>query len=397
MNAVQNVFREYYSCKDNVSKSIDSLKCELGDMIDSIVLYGAGSAGIAFIHYLRDCGIYPRYFADGNPDRWGHMLEGIEIIDYHAIPDKLGSKALVIVTINTDGVKYCKSFDEALRKDGHKGVHRNLHEAGCDNVVDYTYFRRYRELFRGDKYNLPACSDVYEMEANEEQIYDAYELLADDESREIYEGLVRFRLVDDTVRIPTEPQDRQYFEYEFFDKREDEVFVDCGAYNGISLKTFLKENNDRFLHYYGIEPDAENYRKLNDYVGTLPKDINERITLINKCAFDADTDLRLYALSGPGSFLSDEGCQPTRGVRIDDIVDERGATFIKMNIEGSEIYALRGAVRTLGRCRPRLAIAGYHKTGDLWRIPLMIHEANSSYRLHLRSYMNNISFIYYAA
>lgn len=394
---IEDIFEEYYQKKDGTEISIEQMKLDMGDLSERIVLYGAGSSGIAFLYCLRGVGIEPKFFADGNPNKWGSLCEGIEIIDYKDIVPRLGKNALVIVTINTDGVRYCKSFDEALRAGGHGGVHNNLREAGCKNVIDYTYFRRCRDLFAGDRYNLPSCSDVRCMERNKDKICDAYKLLSDEKSREIYEKLVRFRLLDDTIKIPTTSQDKQYFEYDYFPKREDEIFVDCGAYNGISLRAFLKENNGRIKKYYGLEPDAANYEKLKEYIAKLPADIRDKTKIYGKCAYDDTGYLNLYALSGPGSFIADIGTQSTEGIMIDDMVDSEGATFIKMNIEGSELAALRGAKTVISDFKPRLAIAGYHKTWDLWEVPFLIHEYNKEYSLHLRSYMNNISFVYYAA
>ena len=393
--AVREIFKEYQRKKDNIEISIDQMKTDLGSMAEKIVLYGAGSAGIAFLYYLRDIGIYPKYFADGNPEKWGTVCEGIPVIDYHEIKKKLGANALVIVTINTDGKKYCKSFDEALREGGHSGVHKNLREAGCNNVIDYTYFRRCRKLFQGDKYNLPSCSDVYLMEANEENLEKVYSLLADDYSKDVFEKLIYFRMLDDSVKIPTEPQDRQYFEYSFYSKRKDEVFVDCGAYDGISLRTFLQENDNCFEKYYGMEPDCANYVKLSEYVNTLPDHIRKKIVLNQNAVYDRDCNLKLYALHGPGSFVSDIGNAEIKAEKLDTLLDHKCATYIKMNIEGSELPALKGAGQTIADYKPKLAIAGYHKTWDLWEVPLLIHDICPTYRFYLRSYMNHVSFVYY--
>lgn len=394
---IQEIFKEYRQKKDIDEISIDQMKADLGPLKEKIVLYGAGSAGIAFLHYLRDIGVYPKYFADGNPQKWGTVCEEIPVIDYHKIKYMLGEDALVIVTINTDGTRYCKSFDEALRKGGHSGVHKNLHDAGCKHVIDYTYFRRCRKLFRGDMYNLPSCSDVYLMEENEENLEKVYSMMADEYSKDVLKKLIYFRLLDDTIRIPTEPQDRQYFEYNFYPKRKDEVFVDCGAYNGISLKAFLKENQNQFESYYGIEPDEENYKKLKEYVETLPKNIRERIILDKTAVYDRQGMLTLYELKGPGSFISNIGKAEVKAEKIDTILEHERATYIKMNIEGSELPALHGARQTIEEYKPRLAIAGYHKTWDLWEIPLLIHDMCSDYKLYLRSYMNHVSFVYYGA
>ncbi len=394
---LEDIFEEYREKKELININIADMKDNLGDFAENIVLYGAGSAGIAFLHYLRDIGVFPKFFSDGNPDKWGQNCEGLEIINYKDIVTRLGEEALVIVTINTDGVRYCKSFAEALRMGGHAGVHRKLHDVGCKNVIDYTFFRRCVDLFRGDRYNLPSCSDIYSMEQNEAKICEVWELLEDEKSREIYEKLVRFRMLDDTIMIPSEPQDNQYFEYVFFPKRDDEVFVDCGAYNGISLNAFLRENNNLFKYYYAFEPDGYNYKLLVEYINSLPQGIRERIYTFNRAVYDSDEEMRLYSLKGPGSFLADIGTQTTKGIRIDNVVEKTGATFIKMNIEGAEIQALEGAQETIRSCAPRLAIAGYHKTSDLWEVPLLIKSLNKKYKINLRTYMNNVSFIYYAS
>lgn len=392
---IRDIFKEYQEKKNETEISISQMKSDLGSFIDKIVLYGAGSAGIAFLSYLRDNGIQPKYFADGNPTRWGTVCEGLKVLDYREIAKTVGEDVLAIVTINTDGHNYCKSFDEALRAGGHSGVHKSLKASGCANVIDYTYFRRCRALFQGDKYNLPSCSDVLFMEQNEKKICETYDLLGDDKSKEVFEKIVRFRMVDDSVQIPTESQEKQYFEYEVFPKREDEIFIDCGAYNGISFKMFLKENNFQFQKYYGIEPDKSNFAKLKEYTAALPKEIQKKAVLVNKAAYDTVKKVKLYSLEGPGSFVADIGTQGIDTVKIDDLASIGGASYIKMNIEGSEIPALKGAERTIREFFPRLAIAGYHKTWDLWEIPQLIYSINPSYHIYLRSYMNHISFVYY--
>lgn len=78
------------------------------------------------------------------------------------------------------------------------------------------------------------------------------------------------------------------------------------------------------------------------------------------------------------------------------VLDKKRATYIKMNIEGSEIPALKGAKYTISKYHPRLAIMGYHKTSDLWEVPSLMKEYFGDYQLRLRSYMRNVAFTYYA-
>ena len=176
MNCIDRIFDEFIKVRSETEISIEQMKDDILKF-DAIVLYGAGSAGIAFLKYLNDINVQPKYFADGKAEKCGEYCQGIEIISPEEIINRCGSNTLVIVTINTDGKRYCKSFEEALRIGGHTGVHRRLREAGCTNVVDYTYFRRCHKLFHGDPYNLPSCSDVENMLLNKEKVSMVYEWL----------------------------------------------------------------------------------------------------------------------------------------------------------------------------------------------------------------------------
>ena len=60
--------------------------------------------------------------------------------------------------------------------------------------------------------------------------------------------------------------------------------------------------------------------------------------------------------------------------------------MIKMDIEGAEWDALRGARNVIARDRPVLAICVYHTHNDIWRIPLLIHEILPEHHLFLRAY-----------
>ena len=60
--------------------------------------------------------------------------------------------------------------------------------------------------------------------------------------------------------------------------------------------------------------------------------------------------------------------------------------FLKMDIEGYELAALRGAAKTLRRFRPKLAISIYHKWDDYWTIPEFIASLGVGYRFYLANY-----------
>lgn len=394
MSTIESIFMDFELGNGEPELSLGELKENLESFENRILLYGAGSAGSAFLYYLRNIGIEPLYFIDGNTEKKGTFCEGVEIITISDIIEKAGEDALIIVTINSDGHLFCKSFDEALRIGGYSKVYETLHSVGCKNVMDYTYFRRCYRLFEGDRYNLPACSDVYQMLENRDKICKVYEILKDEESKKTFSDIVRFRLLDSSIQIKTYSQKKQYFEYDFWQKTGEETVVDCGAYNGISLKTFLEVNDNKFKLYYALEPDDENYKKLEQYIETLSFP-PEKIKRYHCAVSEQQGFERLYELHGPGSFIADIGKKKIECRPIDDILQGEAVDYIKMNIEGAEVKALRGARATISNFAPNLAVAGYHKTSDLWEIPLLLKEYNSTYQIHLRSYMNHISFVYY--
>lgn len=392
-NTIDSLFERFTQERKDLEQTVDELKAAL-KQYTGVVLYGAGSSGIALLLALQRAGIQPLCFADGAPEKWGTMCMGLEVVSPRELTQKFGPDILVIVCINTDGQAYCRSFDEALRQGGHTGVHKRLHDCGCEHVVDYIALRRCFALFRGDDTgNLPSCPDVDCMLAHQKNIRQIYEQLADSQSREIYANILAFRLFGEGPEISTLPQEEKYFPYELISLSPDEVFVDCGAFDGQTFRDLLVQTGGRFEAYYALEPDLENYKRLEQFAVSLPTDLREKMPLLSCAAWNEESLIPLYALHGPGSFAAPYGKTLAKAVPIDKILDGRRATSIKMNIEGSELAALAGARETIRRWHPKLMIAGYHKTWDFWEVPELMLRAG--YSVYLRSYMHHLSFVFY--
>jgi hypothetical protein len=60
--------------------------------------------------------------------------------------------------------------------------------------------------------------------------------------------------------------------------------------------------------------------------------------------------------------------------------------FIKLDIEGAEASALRGASRTIREDKPRLAISLYHRLQDFYELPLLLRGLNPGYRFAIDHY-----------
>lgn len=390
---IRDIFARFERDRPQLEQTVDELKLALG-RYDGMALYGAGSSGIALLLALRRAGIEPLCFADGAPEKWGTACLGLEVVPPHALPDRFGDNILVVVCINTDGQTYCRSFGEALREGGHSAVHRRLHDCGCANVVDYIALRRCFALFRGDNTgNLPSCPDVDCLWENRERIERVYEGLADGLSREIYANILTFRLFGEGPEIPTLAQEEKYFPAELFTPSIGEHFVDCGAFDGQTLRDLLALTGNQVGAYYALEPDPANFQSLKRFALQLPEELRKKVELSPCAAWSGEGSIPLYALHGPGSFAAPYGGMRAAAITIDRLLNGRQATTVKMNIEGSELAALAGAEKTIRRWHPKLMIAGYHKTWDFWEVPELMLAAG--YGVYLRSYMHHLSFVFY--
>ena len=74
---------------------------------------------------------------------------------------------------------------------------------------------------------------------------------------------------------------------------------------------------------------------------------------------------------------------------IDDLVAQKQLSrldFIKMDIEGAELEALKGAEDSIRRYRPKLAISVYHHLPDFWEISQWIDGLGLGYCFYLRHF-----------
>ena len=91
------------------------------------------------------------------------------------------------------------------------------------------------------------------------------------------------------------------------------------------------------------------------------------------------------------SSIDNDGQIHIETVRLDDILRGKQISFIKMDIEGSELEALQGAEEIIRNQKPKLAICVYHKKEDIISIPSLLLKYNSNYKFKLRHYSTSPS------
>ena len=226
------------------------------------------------------------------------------------------------------------------------------------------------------------------------KIQKTYDLLDDDVSKQCLLNICAFRLAVNQDYASFMHLENQYFNQitlPFFNNKSIK-YVDMGAYNGDTVIE-LSQKVDNLTDAYLFEPDIDNF---NDLVSAVDK--SEINTLCLPLGVSDKSEILSFSTGcGEGSAISDNGNVHIATVALDDFLIKHDVNFIKMDIEGAEILAIKGAKKTIKRCRPVLAISYYHKPGDIWEIPLLLQQYCKSYKFYLRQhYYNSFESVLYA-
>jgi len=220
------------------------------------------------------------------------------------------------------------------------------------------------------------------LEANKAQFGEAYAMLADDLSRGTFEAFLNSKLGGAAQALAEVSRKEQYFPKDIIKLSDREVFVDGGAYTGDTLLTFLRLTGGHCTRCCAFEPDPATAARL---AATVEKRGLRSVTVFNKGLWSAPATLPFAVWHGTSaSAVSGGGEVSVEGVTVDRLAPD--ATFIKLDIEGAELEALKGAAQTIKRNRPKLAVCVYHKPGDLFEIPAFIRSLVPEYRLYLRQH-----------
>lgn len=225
---------------------------------------------------------------------------------------------------------------------------------------------------------------------NQEKFDKTFEWLTDSLSRDTMENYLRGHIEMKPFSLKKQWEkdfiDNQYFPDDIMPLSDSEVFVDCGAYTGDTFESFVKRVSN-FKRYYAFEPDPRRQNKLL----SIRKKYGDRFEYVPYGAWSSKDELNFLTNEGECGVISNGGendnSNSIKVDSIDNIIPEyEDVTFIKMDIEGAELEALKGAKKTIERCKPKLAICVYHKREDLVTIPEWIKGVYPKYELYLRAH-----------
>lgn len=217
-------------------------------------------------------------------------------------------------------------------------------------------------------------------EAHRGEFEAVYERLADQSSRDCFENILNFKISGKPEYLDLCTTTREEIYESVIPLRDGEVFVDLGAYNGDTALEFASSCDAKGIKYksiYAFEPNAKNYRKLNNNTSEL-----HDITTFNACAWNECGELRFTKNEGRMSKASASGEVVIPSLAVDVAVEEQ-VTLIKFDVEGSEKEAIEGCSRQISN-GANVICALYHRNEDMFAIPLQILALNPDCKIYVR-------------
>jgi FkbM family methyltransferase len=330
-----------------------------------VCVFGIGAISYPVISAIRKfTDIRIDFLSDNDQSKWDATYHGdLKCISPSEL-EKYKDDVTVIVT-----TRYYREIYKQLRS---RGFHR---------VFVTTEYR-----LRNNEY-LSRRGSIETVGGNALKLID---ILEDERSREIASVVVKnwFALDIEGKGYTDIFTDDQYYPPGIIKLTKEEAFVDVGAYDGDTILEFLGKTEGSFDAIYAFELDGANFREMEVLVNGLDPEVRKRIALYNLGLSDEEKNVK-YETGGSRmstDFMDSLTTASSNGrtVRLSDTIRNKRVTFIKMDIEGTELRALHGAEEVIRRQKPKLAVCVYHRPEHLWKVPLYLKGIVPEYRIYLR-------------
>lgn len=312
-----------------------------------------------------------------------HGLKVSSPLDYE---DELQSGAALVVAIgDIDVYKYVKEYISKYKYD-------------TSNIFVANPYSSLRFFMVNDEFSSE------ERKKDENKISLVKDMFNDDESIKVFELLCSskpYESVEDEYELIKYDDIRDYYfysedywlTYPFNNSTcKEGTVIDCGAYIGDSVEDVCEAIPEKEIHYYAFEPLHENvvlmdkndrFKELCKEFKTFEYGVGEKDEILRFGVNDSNLD--------GGRFISEDKSEDFSDVLSLDIrsldgldLEVKGQLYIKMDIEGSELAALKGAKNLIEQKRPYLAICLYHRKNDYIEIPLYLKNSLNNYHFYLR-------------
>ena len=354
-------------------KHVDDIRARLQDRypafrsqaLKEVVILGAAEEGERLLELCAAQGIVVRAIVDDNPERQGRQLMEHVVTSVDSL-ENIGRETPVIIASH----RVLKAYERMKRMEFSSVAPFALLE-----VLDPSMFPPHMFYTR-------LLEDLVD---HRERYLALRNCFCDERSIDVLDAIIGYRLtLDPEILAPIIEWDL-YAPSNLIEYGDDEVYVDGGSYDGDTIRLFLDRVQGQCTRVIAFEPDRGTYDRLKaNFSG------NAKVETVNAGLHRRAGTLRFDNAGTRGSIFSDVGQFEIPVVGLDETLNGDRVTFIKMNIEGSECEALRGAQESIQRWGPKLAISVYHNPFDLWQLPEEILKIRADYQFYLRQHDGGI-------
>ncbi len=209
---------------------------------------------------------------------------------------------------------------------------------------------------------------------------------------EVYQQLLAIEFPREKIIIPK----NEYFNgcigiqyFDLFKSSQNEIFIDAGCWNGNTVKDFVRWCNGEYVRIYAFELDEVCWETCER---TFKENKIKSIDFVRKGTWSHSNNVGFYGFGGGNSTIIEDSKLTNNAevISIDEVLDGGPVTYIKMDVEGSELETLKGAKESIVKYKPKLAVSVYHKPSDLWELAEYIITLRSDYKFYLRHYSSRM-------
>lgn len=343
----------------------------------NIILYGNGIYGKFLFEAFSNIG-------------YGHNIRYIindfvsSIESYKEVPVVKYSD--ISINDNDDiivvGIQNADKLIDKLQRDGHNYILADPAQSFFqDNLMGSVY----------KCINMSVISDVFgrikyfyeNMLDKEEYIVSLYE---EDLSRTIIKNRLEFYKTGDCKYIDITPiAEAEYFSDSYYHITGDEVYVDCGAYDGDSILSFINYVDGKYDKIFGFEPDSISFEKLNSNLASYPS-----VNCLPYATGSENGEIRFESTGTLGSTSLNSKGDIVEVKKLDNLLSDEKITLIKIDVEGAELDTLKGMAEIIRTQKPKMAVCIYHLMDDIINIPEYLHELVPEYNFKVRQHIESI-------
>ncbi len=334
--------------------------------LGSIAIVGSAREGKRLAHICGRNNIKIDAIVDDDRSKAGSVIEGLVVEPTIALASLPRTTPIVIASHRV------------------LTVSKRLRGEGFRTVIPFATLQALApELFPPHMFYQNLLEDLW---SNREEYERLHDRVADDRSRQVLDAVLGFRqTLDPLILQEVVSEDDLYAPKGLFDFTSNETYVDGGSYDGDTVRAFITRVHRRFDAIYAFEPDPTTFEKLRSNFRGEP-----RVHPIHAGLHSHAGQLRFRDDASRGAIFTSDGETDMPVTTIDEVLGDQRLTYVKMNIEGAEIDALRGGRNAIGTWLPKLAVSVYHRASDLWRIPELVSQMSPSYDLYLRQHDGGI-------